>query len=591
MRNLSIATRLYGILGLAAVLFLAATGFLVYELHHVNSGYEEVLATVVRQQDQARVMQVTFKKQVQEWKDILLRGHDPKDLEHYRDGFRKEEDRVRAIARDLHQAITDPQARAVLDEFLAAHDKLGRNYQAALAAYTQGPGGNYRAADQMVRGQDRPPTDAIDRIVGLLGRRVTDAEETQEAAVARLGWLMGIGAAVALALVLGFGVATVRGIIRPLGQTVHVLEKVAQGDLDTRLEVTSRDEIGRMGVALNRAIEAGQARREQESRQVERERQHAQELQDKVDGLLGVVSAAAAGDLTREVPVRGGDAVGQVGEGLAGFLTALRGHVGNIAQTAQALASASLELTAVSQQMASNAEQTSAQADVASAAAEQVSTSVTTVSTAAEEMKASIREIAKSAHEAARGATNAVKVAQKTTATIAKLGESGTEIGNVIKVITSIAQHTNLLALNATIEAARAGEAGKGFAVVANEVKELAKQTARATEDIRLKVEAIQQDTSGAVSAIDQVGQAVNHINDIQTTIASAVEEQTATTAEISRNVAEAAQGSGSIAHSISGVAQAARTTTEGAANTRAAADELSRIAHDLQKLVAQFKY
>lgn len=260
-------------------------------------------------------------------------------------------------------------------------------------------------------------------------------------------------------------------------------------------------------------------------------------------------------------------------------------------QTAQALASASRELIAVSQQMASNAEETAAQANVASAAATQVSQNVTTVSTGAEEMGASIREIAKSANEAARVATSAVKVAEKTNATVAKLGESSAEIGNVIKVITSIAQQTNLLALNATIEAARAGEAGKGFAVVANEVKELAKQTAKATEDISRKIEAIQTDTKGAVVAIEQIGKIINQINDIQNTIASAVEEQTATTGEISRNVTEAAKGSNEIAQNIAAVAQAARSTTEGASDTKRSADDLSKMAYDLQQIVSQFKY
>jgi methyl-accepting chemotaxis protein len=262
----------------------------------------------------------------------------------------------------------------------------------------------------------------------------------------------------------------------------------------------------------------------------------------------------------------------------------------SLGETVQSLAGAARELTAVSQQMAANAEETAAQAGVASAAAEQVSQNVATVSTGTEEMGASIKEIAKSANEAARVATSAVKVAEKTNATVAKLGESSAEIGNVIKVITSIAQQTNLLALNATIEAARAGEAGKGFAVVANEVKELAKQTAKATEDISRKIEAIQSDTKGAVEAIAQIGTIINQINDIQNTIASAVEEQTATTAEISRNVTEAAKGSNEIAQNITGVAQAARGTTEGAANTKTAADELTKMAVDLQKLVTQMQ-
>ncbi|MFO0865163.1 MAG: PAS domain-containing methyl-accepting chemotaxis protein [Gemmataceae bacterium] len=271
-------------------------------------------------------------------------------------------------------------------------------------------------------------------------------------------------------------------------------------------------------------------------------------------------------------------------------VTSLKGVETALDETSHALASAAAELTAVSQQMAANAEETAAQASVASAAAEQVSQSVSTVATGTEEMGASIKEIAKSAHDAARVATSAVKVADNTNATVAKLGESSAEIGNVIKVITSIAQQTNLLALNATIEAARAGEAGKGFAVVANEVKELAKQTAKATEDISRKIEAIQNDTKGAVESIAQISKVINQINDLQNTIASAVEQQTATTNEMSRNVVEAAKGSSEIAQNVSGVAQAARSTTEGASQTKVSADELSRVAVDLQKLIARLK-
>jgi methyl-accepting chemotaxis protein len=268
----------------------------------------------------------------------------------------------------------------------------------------------------------------------------------------------------------------------------------------------------------------------------------------------------------------------------------VQGVLKRVADSATALTAASRQLGEVSQQMAANAEETATQAGVASAAAEEVSTSVATVAAAAEEMGASIKEIARSAHDAAKVATSAVKVAEKTNATVAKLGESSAEIGNVVKVITSIAQQTNLLALNATIEAARAGEAGKGFAVVANEVKELAKQTARATEDIGRKIEAIQADTRGAVEAIGQIGQIIARINDLQNTIASAVEEQTATTGEIGRSVTEAARGSSEIAQNITGVAQAARGTTEGASDTKKAADELSKMALDLQQLVGEFK-
>jgi methyl-accepting chemotaxis protein len=264
----------------------------------------------------------------------------------------------------------------------------------------------------------------------------------------------------------------------------------------------------------------------------------------------------------------------------------LKVTIKSVTENAQALSSASEELTAVSQQMSSNSEETATQANVVAAASEQVTKNVTTVAASAEEMSASIKEIAKNANDAAKVATDAVKAASDTNKTVAKLGESSIEIGKVIKVITSIAQQTNLLALNATIEAARAGEAGKGFAVVANEVKELAKQTATATEDISQKIEAIQNDTKGAVVAIDQIGKIINQINDIQNTIASAVEEQTATTNEIARNASEAAKGSNEISKNITSVSTAAKNTTEGANNTLSAATELAKLATDLKRTV-----
>ena len=273
----------------------------------------------------------------------------------------------------------------------------------------------------------------------------------------------------------------------------------------------------------------------------------------------------------------------------ASDITPMRTLISGIASNATALGAASEELSAVSKQMSGNAEETSVQANVVSAASEQVNKNVQTVATGAEEMSASIREIAKNASEAARVATAAVKVAETTNNVVGKLGDSSADIGKVVKVITSIAQQTNLLALNATIEAARAGEGGKGFAVVANEVKDLSKETAKATEDISQKIEAIQSDTRGAVKAIGEIGEIIGQINDLQGAIASAVEEQTATTNEITRNVADAARGSGEIAQNILGVARAAQSTQSGAGDTERAASELARMASALQELVSKF--
>ncbi len=314
-------------------------------------------------------------------------------------------------------------------------------------------------------------------------------------------------------------------------------------------------------------------------------------LKTKVDQILTVVSAAAKGDLTQTIEVSGSDPVGQLGDSLSAFFASLGNSIATIGENATALAGASEELSAVSAQMSSNATETAAQAQLVSAATEEVNVNVATVTTGVDELNSAIREIAKNASDAARVSQQAVTIASDTNRTISKLGDSSNEIGKVVKVITSIAEQTNLLALNATIEAARAGEAGKGFAVVANEVKELAKETARATEDISHKIETIQADTNGAISAIQEICEVINRINDISNTIASAVEEQTATANEMGRNVSEAARGSAEIAQNITAVADATQSTTEGASNSMQAASELSRMAGDLQRLVGQFKY
>ncbi len=310
-----------------------------------------------------------------------------------------------------------------------------------------------------------------------------------------------------------------------------------------------------------------------------------------VSRMVKMIQEIAANDLTVEdMEITSNDELGKAGLALNKMKNNLHEVIQSIAGTSMHVASASEELSSTSQQITANSEETSTQAKVVSDATQQVSQNLQTVATGAEEMGASIKEIAKNATEAAKVATSAVKVAETTTATVSKLGDSSTEIGQVIKVITSIAQQTNLLALNATIEAARAGEAGKGFAVVANEVKELAKETAKATEDISRKIEAIQTDTKAAVDAIATISDVINQINGISSTIATAVEEQNATTNEMARNVSEAAHGSGEITSNIAGVAQAAESTSRGANDTQKAAQQLVETSAELRRLVEQFK-
>ena len=258
----------------------------------------------------------------------------------------------------------------------------------------------------------------------------------------------------------------------------------------------------------------------------------------------------------------------------------------SIQETATALSAASNELTATATEMTNTANRTNQESQSAAAASEQVATGVQTVATNMEEMVASIKEISRSTNESSQMAKLTMQKAQESNATIVKLGASSQEIGDVIKVISSIAQQTNLLALNATIEAARAGEAGKGFAVVANEVKELAKQTAKATNDITNKIGAIQGDTKNAVEAIGGISLAVEKLNGIAGVIAAAVEEQTATTNEISRVVVESKKGVESIASTVRTVSMASVESTAASNQTLAASKELAMLAEKLNALV-----
>ncbi len=303
-----------------------------------------------------------------------------------------------------------------------------------------------------------------------------------------------------------------------------------------------------------------------------------------------VLEDMAKRDLTTQVEVKTKDELGRMYESLNRTVAAMLSTVKAIAESSQKLSNSSDKLSVISRQMGSDSNQTTMQASLASAAAEEVSRNIEMVATSTDEMNSSIKNISKDTHEAARVVETAVKAADVARATIEKLGGSSLEIGNVVKVITSIAEQTNLLALNATIEASRAGEAGKGFAVVANEVKELAKQTAKATEDISGKISAVQGNTKQAIEAIGQISDIISKIHTISITTASTMEQQAATVNEISRNISEVAKGGEEISQNISGVAQSAQSTNVGATSTRDAAVELAEMARQLNALVSQFK-
>ncbi len=335
-----------------------------------------------------------------------------------------------------------------------------------------------------------------------------------------------------------------------------------------------------------------------------------------VNGLKDI--AEGEGDLTKRLEVKSKDEIGDLAKWLNIFLEKLQGIIKDISENAETLSSSSSQLSGISRQMSAGSEQTSGKSNTVAAAAEemnsnmtsvaaateQASTNVSMVATATEEMTYTISEVAQNS-EKARGITNeAVTQAKNASERIDKLGKAADEIGRVTEAITEISEQTNLLALNATIEAARAGEAGKGFAVVATEIKELAKQTAAATLEIKEKIGGIQDSTAGTVTEIEQISKVINDVNEIVATIATAVEEQSATSQEIAGNIAQASQGiqevtenvaqsssvSGEIAKDISEVNQSAGEMSNSSSQVNMSAEELSGLSEKLKEMVGQFK-
>jgi len=512
-------------------------------------------------------------------------------------------DERKAVANEIRDGAQ--AAAAVLDKYTDVttdeERRLNARVKEASAAWAQArakvvelaEGGDIKGAQRVLAENTKASEDyiaAVDDEFELNAHNGKTYGEHISASTATMTRMLWIGALLATAIAIALAMLTARSVTQPVWRLVEHVERVGQGDLKGRCDVSSRDEVGQLGEALNRMTGDLERLNAETERQVEQARQAQQDLQQKVDRLLETVRHLAEGDLTQAIPVKGSDAIGQLGEGIERLAHELSRNMAAIAENAHTLAASAEELSATAQEMASTSEETSRQAGTAAAAAEQVGQSVRTVANSGSDMTASIKEIAKNAQDATKVTTAAVQVSTTASQTIAKLGDSSMEIGKVIKVITSIAEQTNLLALNATIEAARAGEAGKGFAVVANEVKELAKETSKATEDISHKIDTIQNVTAEAVKAVTQISEIIGQVNDIATTIAGAVEEQTATTNEIGRNVGQAATGSSEIARNVSGVAEAARSNAQGASATLEAASALARLASELQHVVGRFK-
>lgn len=454
------------------VVLTAVAAFLGLQLREMTNGYNAILQGSVRDGERALAAQVTFKTQVQEWKNVLLRGSDPEQLKKYTQQFHDEEAKTRKTVEEIVADTNDPVVRTKAEEFLAAHTTMGASYQKALDHFAASGGKDAKGADAIVKGQDRPPTEMLAGLVAH-ATATTHTSSTEKATHAEKlsdATMLGTGLAV---VVVGFVVARgVRRLIRNIGASAHAL----RADANRLVQVS--DEL----------------------------------------------TATATGATSRARMVAG--------------------------------------------------------------TAETVSQGVQSVAAAIEEMGVTVNEIARNASQADTVARIAAQQAEDANATVKRLGDASIEIGKVIEMITSIAEQTNLLALNATIEAARAGESGKGFAVVANEVKELAKETASATEKISERIAAIQTETNSAVTAIGEITNIIAQVNELQSSIAGAVEEQSATNSEISRSVSQAAVGVSEISANVTSLSAVVEQATTSASLTSDVSAAVIHVVGELDSLV-----
>ncbi len=501
----------------------------------VAKGRTEMSDKLIVANDAARLIRLVANARQAE-KDFMLRGTKESAAE-----VDRAVEYILPVINGLEARFTDEENKTVAGEL-----------RKKAAAY----GEKFKEVVELTRQQETADA-AMVKAANSVNEMVVKAGEEQQAAMvaqqSRANTLMIIGTLVALGLGAVFAFLIGRGISRPINEMTGAMKRLAGGDLEVEVPARGRqDEIGEMAGAVQvfkeNAVEKVQLEAEQEEREKRAEAEKRQAMLKMADA----------------------------------FET-------SVGQVVEQVSSASTEMQASSEAMNATAEDTTRQAAAVAAASEQASANVETVASAAEELSSSITEIGRQVMHASEVARAAVEEAEETNVRIQGLAEAAQKIGDVVALITDIADQTNLLALNATIEAARAGDAGKGFAVVASEVKNLANQTAKATEEIGAQIAAIQASTQLAVEAIAGIGKTIAEIDEVNSGIASAVEEQGAATQEIARNVEQAAAGTQEVSSNITGVSQAANETGEAARQIRSAAGELSQQSERLRVEVAKF--
>jgi methyl-accepting chemotaxis protein len=498
-------------------------------------------------------VEINFKKQVQEWKDTLLRGKKPEALEKHWTAFQQREAEVRGVAETLSRSIADAEAAQLVAQFLAAHKSMGDAYRRGLQEFKDHDFDS-TAGDKAVAGIDRAPTELLGKAKQRLLALAQSAAIDAKAEAHRTTWmtilLLSLATAAGAAT---FMVAVQRSISVPLTIVVHGLTELAAGNTAAQGNGSRRnDEIGKVADAVQllraKMIEADRLRAEQSEVEQRVSRQRQADMNRLADSF-----AATVGEIVETV------------------------------------SSASGELEVSATTLTASAERAQARTTMVAAASEEASTNVKSVASATEKMASSINDVSRQVQDSARMANEAVGQARNTTDRVSELSKAAARIGDVVDLINTIAGQTNLLALNATIEAARAGEAGRGFAVVASEVKALAEQTAKATGEIGEQISGIQSATQQSVGAIRDISSTIEKLSAVSSAIAAAVAEQGEATREISHNVEEAAQGTEQVSSNITDVQRGASETGSASSQVLSAAQTLSADSNRLRREVAKF--
>ncbi len=551
--SLGIRGRILTLFGLCTTVLLAAAAYGFWQYATSVQLFDRDVRASQANAIEVLTVETSFKKQVQEWKDTLLRGKKPDALDKHWGAFQQRENDVRATTERMRSSVTDAEASQLIGQFIAAHQQMGEAYRRGLQAFRD-HGFDSAVGDAAVAGIDRAPTELLGkakaRFIAIADQDARLASEGAQRTGWMVTWLLAFSA---LAGAVIFMVAVNRTISRPLMGVVGSIGELAEGNTATNVPGQERsDEIGKVASAIQifkeKMIQAEHIKADQatvELRAAEQRKSDMLKLADDFENAVG--------------------------------------------QIVEAVSSASKELEASAGSLASTAERAQELSTTVSASSEEASSNVQSVSAATEELSSSVSEIGRQINETARIASEAVAEAQATTEHVSGLSKAAGRIGDVVELINTIAGQTNLLALNATIEAARAGEAGRGFAVVASEVKALAEQTSKATGEIGQQIADIQAATKQSADAIGQISTTIERLSEISATIAAAVEQQGAATQEISRNVQQAASGTQRVSASIVDVQRGANETGSASSQVLSSARALTSESHRLKSEMARF--